>query len=42
MLASHNDVTWHWKQDANEARAKSMTSEVYFDPLPMPLQRQVK
>lgn len=30
MLTSHNDVTWHWKQDANEARAKSMTSEVYL------------
>ena len=30
MLSEHNDVTWHWKQDADMARKKSMTSEIYL------------
>ena len=30
MLSEHNDVTWHWKQDADMARKKSMNSEIYL------------
>ena len=30
MLAEHNEVTWHWKQEADQARKKSMTSEIYL------------
>lgn len=30
MLASHNTVTWHWKQDPDPARKASMTSDVYI------------
>ena len=30
MLQSHNTVTWHWKQEAGEARKLSMTSDVYI------------
>lgn len=30
MLASHNEVTWHWKQEPETARKSSMTSEIYI------------
>lgn len=29
-LDSHNDVIWHWKQDADQARKKAMTAEIYI------------
>ncbi len=30
MLASHNEVIWHWKQDADTARKRAMTADVYI------------
>lgn len=30
LLGSHNEVIWHWKQDANEARRNAMDTEVYI------------
>ena len=29
-LSEHNDVYWHWRQDPDYAREKSMTTEVYM------------
>jgi hypothetical protein len=29
-LGSHNTVYWHWKQEANAARASAATTEVYM------------
>lgn len=29
-LSENNQVFWHWKQPADEARAKSMTAQVYI------------
>ena len=29
-LSEHNDVYWHWRQDPDYAREKSMTTDVYM------------
>ena len=30
LLEKRNEVFWHWKMDANEARSKAMTTDVYL------------
>ena len=30
LLEKHNQVFWHWKQDANTARLNAMTADVYL------------
>lgn len=30
LLSSHNDVAWHWKQPADEARAKAAQAQIYL------------
>lgn len=30
MLESHNEVYWHWRQDADFAREKAMTTDIYM------------
>lgn len=30
LLSGHNEVYWHWQQDADEARKDAMSTEVYL------------